>query len=152
MLEDDVHRLGPDDGATLLEVWEASVRATHHFLSESDIQFIKPLVVPGLLSLEHLLGIRDREGKLVGFVGVGKGKMEALFVHPSCHRQGVGRRLAKHAVVRLGATTVDVNEQNQEAVAFYLRLGFRVEGRSDLDSTGKPFPLLHMRKHDVTDW
>jgi putative acetyltransferase len=64
----------------------------------------------------------------------------------------VGRRLARHAVVRLGATTVDVNEQNPEAVAFYLRLGFRVEGRSELDSTGKPFPLLHMRKHDVTDW
>jgi putative acetyltransferase len=64
----------------------------------------------------------------------------------------VGRRLVRHAVVELGATAVDVNEQNQEAVAFYRRLGFDVEGRSDVDSMGKPFPLLHMRKRNVAEW
>jgi putative acetyltransferase len=54
-------------------------------------------------------------------------------------------------VVALGATTVDVNEQNVGAVAFYRRIGFEVEGRSEVDSTGKPFPLLHMRKPNSTD-
>jgi putative acetyltransferase len=72
-------------------------------------------------------------------------KMEALFVHPSFHRAGIGRRLARHAVLALGATTVDVNEQNAGAVAFYRRIGFEVDGRSEVDSLGKPFPLLHMR-------
>jgi putative acetyltransferase len=28
----------------VVDVWEASVRATHHFLTEADIQFFKPLV------------------------------------------------------------------------------------------------------------
>jgi len=86
---------------------------------------------------------------LVGFVGVADGRMEALFVHPSWHRTGIGRRLARHAVVELGATAVDVNEQNQQAVAFYVRLGFEFHGRSELDSAGKPFPLLHMRLRNV---
>jgi hypothetical protein len=44
---------------------------------------------------------------------------------------------------------VDVNEQNEQALGFYLRMGFEVEGRSELDSTGKPFPLLHMRLIDL---
>jgi putative acetyltransferase len=152
MLQDGVHPIRVDDLDRLLEVWEGSVRATHDFLSESDIQFFKPMVLPGLLSLEHLLCARDLEGTLVAFVGVSHRKMEALFVHPTFRRAGLGRRLARHAVVELGATTVDVNEQNQQAVAFYRRLGFEIEGRSELDGTGKPFPLLHLRKHDGTAW
>jgi putative acetyltransferase len=151
-LQDGVHPIGAQDGDALLDLWEASVRATHHFLTEPDIQKLKPHVIPGLMGLPHLLGVRDAEGRLVAFVGVAAGKMEALFVHPSWHRAGIGRRLARHAVVELGATAVDVNEQNEEAVAFYRRLGFRVEGRSPVDGMGNPFPLLHMRKEDVADW
>jgi len=152
VLQDGVTAVDPEEGDRVLEVWEAAVRATHHFLSESDIQYFKPLVLNELLMLEHLDGVRDRDGTLVGFVGVTGHKMEALFVHPSFHRAGIGRRLARHAVVALGATTVDVNEQNAGAVAFYRRLGFEVDGRSEFDSMGKPFPLLHMRKPNPTAW
>lgn len=34
----------PQDYDELLTVWEASVRSTHHFLAEKDIQFYKPLL------------------------------------------------------------------------------------------------------------
>ena len=34
----------PQDYDELLTVWEASVRSTHHFLTEENIQFYKPLV------------------------------------------------------------------------------------------------------------
>jgi putative acetyltransferase len=146
VIQDGVHRVEAEEGEQVLEVWEASVRATHHFLSEADIQFFKPLVLQELFTLDHLDCVRDRDGSLVAFVGVSGHKMEALFVHPSFHRAGIGRRLASYAVVELGATAVDVNEQNSGAVAFYRRIGFEVEGRSEVDSTGKPFPLLHMRK------
>jgi putative acetyltransferase len=152
VLQEGVHRVEADESDRVLEVWEASVRATHHFLSESDIQFFKPLVLQGLMALDHLDCVRDRQGTVVGFVGVSGHKMEALFVHPAFHRAGIGRRLVRHAVVELGATAVDVNEQNSAAVEFYRRIGFEIEGRSELDSTGKPFPLLHMRKQDATAW
>jgi putative acetyltransferase len=148
----DLEKIGAENCNQLLEVWEAAVRATHHFLSESDIQSLRPLVLPALLGLEHLLGVRDAKGNLVAFVGVTDEKMDALFVHPSQHRVGIGRRLVKHAVVELGVKTVDVNEQNEQAVAFYLRLGFKVEGRSELDSSGHPFPLVHLRLEEMPDW
>jgi len=145
LLQEGVHRVANDEADRLVEVWEASVRATHHFLSESDIQFFKPLVREGLFGLKHLYCVRDTEGALVGFLGVAEEKIEALFVHPAWHRAGIGRRLARYAVLDLGSKLVDVNEQNEQALAFYQRLGFEVYGRSELDSTGKPFPLLHLR-------
>lgn len=144
---DGVHPVRPQEDDRLLEVWEASVRATHHFLTEADIQYFKPMVLPGLWRMDHLHCVRDTEALLIGFVGVDEGKMEALFIHPSWRRMGVGRRLAEHALHELGAAWVDVNEQNRQAVDFYLHLGYRIEGRSELDGMGKPFPILHMKWH-----
>ncbi len=44
------------------------------------------------------------------------------------------------------APEVDVNEQNTQALDFYLRRGFHVVGRSPLDGQGRPYPLLHLRR------
>jgi putative acetyltransferase len=40
--------------------------------------------------------------------------------------------------------SVDVNEQNPQATAFYQHYGFVQTGRSPLDGEGRPLPLLHM--------
>lgn len=89
--------------------------------------------------------MRNDQGQVVGFIGVVESKVEMLFIHPLWRGKGIGYKLLKYAVKTLDATKVDVNEQNEQVVGFYLRMGFAVEGRSDLDSMGKPFPLLHMR-------
>ncbi len=133
------------DLARLVEVWEASVRATHHFLSESDIAFFKPLVRDSLLQLEKLVCLRGEKGQVTAFAGISEHKLEALFIDPTVRGTGIGRRLVEHAVNTLGVTTVEVNEQNEQAVGFYLHMGFVVETRSETDGLGKPFPLLHMR-------
>jgi putative acetyltransferase len=133
------------DFPRVVEVWEASIRATHHFLTEADIQFFKPLVREELPHVAQLACMRDGEGRVAGFIGVEHTKVEMLFVHPSWCGQGVGRQLITYAITALGISLVDVNEQNTQAVGFYMRMGFDVIGRSALDSTGKPFPLLHLQ-------
>ncbi len=150
-IQQGIHPVAPGDIPRLVEVWEASVRATHDFLSESDIQFFKPAVREELYGALDLACVRDTDGRLAGFVGVAEGKVEALFIHPDLRGRGAGRTLLEHALTTLGATCVDVNEQNEQAVGFYRRMGFEVEGRSELDATGKPFPLLHMRLRNATD-
>ncbi len=144
-LQDGVFPVRTEDLPRVVEVWEASVRATHHFLSEADIEFFKPLVREEVHHGVELACMRDSGGQVAGFVGVAEGKFEMLFIDPAWQGRGVGRRLLGHAVNVLGATVVDVNEQNEQAVGFYLRMGFEVVGRSALDSLGKPYPLLHMR-------
>lgn len=71
-------------------------------------------------------------------------KLEMLFVAPDARGGGVGRQLVAHAIGQCGATMVDVNEQNEQAVGFYRKMGFVETGRSPLDGQGKPYPLLHM--------
>lgn len=140
-----IHPVAAADVPRLVEVWEASVRATHDFLSEDDIRFFRPAVRDELYGALDLACVRDTDGRLAGFVGVAAGTVEALFIHPDLRGQGAGRLLLEYAIAERGATRVDVNEQNGQAVGFYRRMGFEVEGRSALDATGKPFPLLHMR-------
>jgi putative acetyltransferase len=142
--QEGVSAVRAEDLPRVLEVWEASVRATHHFVTETDIQFIKVLLHDALPTA-LLICARDSEGIVAGFMGVTDGKIEMLFVHPAWRGQGIGRRLVRHAVDKLDATMLDVNEQNEQALGFYLRMGFEVEGRSELDGLGKPYPLLHMR-------
>jgi putative acetyltransferase len=138
------------DFARIVEVWEASVRATHHFVTEADIQVFRPLVWDGLRDVEYLLAVRDGEEHVVGFIGVEGDEIAMLFVHPDWRGQGIGRRLLTHAVVALGATRLDVNEQNEQAVGFYRRMGFTVAGRSERDYLGKPYPLLHLQLLSVS--
>jgi putative acetyltransferase len=140
-----VFSVHPADYPRVAEVWEASVRATHHFVSEADIQFFRPLVRDGLPRMSQLACVRDEADQVAGFVGVAHGKIEMLFLHPEARGQGAGRCLLTYAVSTFGATTLDVNEQNEQAVAFYLHMGFVVVGRSEHDGTGKPYPLLHLR-------
>lgn len=142
-----IHEISPGmaaDFARLTEVWEAAVRRTHHFLSEADIQYFKPLVRDQYLGMVTLAVMHDDEQNLLGFAGVADDKLEMLFVDPTHHGKGAGKKLLHYAINRLGASTVDVNQQNGQAVGFYLHTGARIIGRSEKDGLGKPFPLLHL--------
>ena len=141
-----IRRASPADRDVLLDIWLRSVRATHKFLSETDIQSFLPLVRDYLGSAESEIWIlRSDSGVPMGFLGMSGSKMESLFLAPEFQRRGAGRRLVLHAQALHGELTVDVNEQNVAARRFYEACGFIVEGRSELDDQGRPYPLLHMR-------
>jgi putative acetyltransferase len=140
----NVRRAAAADREILLHIWLRSVRATHAFLTEEDIQSFLPLVPDEFAKLEIWVLCSDADLP-VGFMGMSGTKMEALFLAPEFLRRGGGRRLVEHARQLYGELTVDVNEQNEAACRFYEACGFVVEGRSELDSTGQAFPLLHMR-------
>jgi putative acetyltransferase len=134
-----------NDFDTLTEVWEASVRATHSFLTEDNIQYFKPLVRKEFLPAVELRCVRDEDFRPIGFLGVANGKIEMLFIRPDMRGRGIGKQLLTYAVEEMNAREVDVNEQNEQAVGFYKRMGFAVVGRTDVDAMGKPFPLLQMK-------
>ena len=53
----------------LLTVWESSVRATHLFLSDSEIKTIKEYVPQALIEIAHLIIAEDDLGGPVGLYG-----------------------------------------------------------------------------------
>jgi len=140
-----IRKLLPQDRDVLVDVWLRSVRATHEFLSEADIQALLPIVRDSALTDLELWVLADDQGTAVGFMGLAGPKLEALFLAPEVHRRGWGRKLVEHARDLKGPLDVDVNEQNPQALRFYAACGFYVAGRSETDSQGRPFPLLHLR-------
>ncbi|WP_028581305.1 acetyltransferase [Desulfogranum japonicum] len=144
-----IYTINPSDYKELIEIWEASVRATHDFLKEEDVLFFKTLILEQYFDAVDLHCAKDEHGKILGFIGVADDNIEMLFISPDCRRQGVGRVLIDYAINCQGAIQVDVNEQNPQAIGFYKHIGFKVVGRSATDSQGKPFPLLHMTLNTI---
>jgi len=128
----------------VIQVWEASVRATHHFLKEEDIIYFKPLILNTYLDVVELKCVRNEQKEIIGFSGVAEDNLEMLFIHPDMRGKGIGRALLQYSIDKQGITKVDVNEDNPQAVGFYEKFGFRTYKRTDLDPTGRPYPILYM--------
>jgi putative acetyltransferase len=140
-----ISSVSKNDHPTLLKIWEASVRATHDFITEQYIAEIKPLILAQYFDAVDLRCAKDTAGTILGFCGVADQNIEMLFVAPEQAGKGVGTLLTNYAIERLAAYKVDVNEQNPQALGFYQHMGFEVIRRSETDDQGKPYPLLHMK-------
>ena len=78
----------------LIQLWEASVRSTHHFLTEDDIQYYKPLIRNEYFRAVELYIIRDRKTEqITAFMGLSDELIEMLFVHPAQQGEGLGKTL-----------------------------------------------------------
>jgi putative acetyltransferase len=76
----------------------------------------------------------------------------SLFYGDGYARTSGGKFLVAHAQsLSAGTLAVDVNEQNEAALRFYMMLGFSVGARSPLDAGGRPFPILHMKRAQVDE-
>ncbi|RTE10228.1 acetyltransferase [Paenibacillus whitsoniae] len=129
----------------LVNIWYRAVVRTHTFLTSAEIEFYHQIVRNGALEEVEIWIELNEDLEPIGFIGMDGSKIEMLFVDPDYHGCGTGRRLIKHVEALKGANLrVDVNEQNDSAYGFYQRLGFVRIGRSELDSSGNPFPLLHL--------
>lgn len=134
----------------LVDIWYRAVCLTHTFLTDSDIQFYRDIVQNGALKEVEIWVRRNENKEPAGFIGLVGTKIEMLFVDPEYHGKGIGSRLIEHAQkLKGGVLQVDVNEQNDGACAFYKRVGFVQIGRSELDGSGKPFPLLHLEYRSI---
>ena len=129
----------------LLETWEASVRATHLFLSNEEIAHIKTYVPQALAAVPHLVVAERTPGTPVGFLGVEGDRLEMLFLDPDARGRGLGRALLTYGLEQYAIREVTVNEQNPAALGFYRHFGFRTYQRTDQDEQGDPYPLLYMR-------
>ena len=134
----------PDLTERLLEVWESSVRATHLFLSDSEIKRIKKYVPQALNGIAHLVIAEDETGRPGAFRGIEDGTLEMLFISPEERGKGLGKRLIQYGIENYGVKRLAVNEQNPQAKGFYKHMGFQVYKRTDLDEQGNPYPLLYM--------
>lgn len=129
----------------LLNIWEASVRATHLFLSDTEVNQIKEYVPEVLSKVEHLILAESEPDNIVAFMGTENNRLEMLFLSPTERGKGIGKQLIQYGIMNYGIKEVTVNEQNPQAVGFYEHLGFETYKRTDCDEEGNPYPLLYMK-------
>ena len=127
-------------------IWEDSVRATHLFLSEAEIQEIKAHVLQALTGVSHLLVAERVLGQPVAFMGLEGHRLEMLFLSPAERGAGLGRQLLEYGIRHYHLQELTVNEQNPQAVGFYRHMGFETYRRTDCDEQGGPYPLLYMKR------
>lgn len=129
----------------LLNIWEASVRTTHLFLSDMEVKQIKSYVPQALEGVAHLIIAETENGELLGFMGIETQRLEMLFLSPTEQGKGLGRQLLQYGIQNYGVKELTVNEQNPQAVGFYEHLGFETYKRTECDEEGNPYPLLYMK-------
>lgn len=140
----------------LLEVWEDSVKATHLFLSNKEIEKIKEYVPQAISEVQHLIIIENENKTPIAFMEIEDTKLEMLFIKNSERGKGLGKQLLSYGIEKYNVNELAVNEQNPNAKAFYEHLGFKVYKRSETDEQGNPYPILYMKldiqpsKTDVT--
>ena len=129
----------------LTDVWEASVRATHHFLTGAEIERIRAYVPQALRDAAHLIVAENENGEPVAFMGLNGTRLEMLFIAPAERGAGLGRRLIEYGIRQYALNETTVNEQNTQEAGFYRHMGFEPYRRTEFDEEGGPYPLLYMR-------
>ena len=130
----------------LVSVWKDSVRTTHLFLSDAEIEKIQTYVPSALHDVEHLIVAEKKSGKPIAFMGITGNRLEMLFLSSAERGNGLGRQLLEYGIHHYDIREVTVNEQNLQATGFYLHMGFGIYKRSDLDEEGNPYPLLYKKR------
>lgn len=131
----------------LLQVWESSVRATHLFLSDEEINNIKQYVPQALKDIPVLVVAENEDGNPAGFMGIAEQMLEMLFISADYRGQGTGKQLLQYGIENYSVNKLAVNEQNPLAKGFYEHMGFTVYKRTELDEQGNPYPLLYMKRN-----
>lgn len=129
----------------LTNVWESSVKATHLFLSDNEIENIKQYVPQAFESVAHLFIMENDNNIPIAFMGVEDGKLEMLFIKAEERGKGLGKQLLQYGIENYDVKELTVNEQNPQAKEFYEHMGFKVYRRSELDEQGNPYPILYMK-------
>lgn len=115
---------------SLVEVWEKSVRVTHLFLSDSEIENIKDYVPQALRGIESLVIAEDGNHIPVAFMGIEEGSLEMLFIAPKERGKGLGKQLIQYGIEKYSVKSLAVNEQNPQAKGFYEHMRFQVYKRT----------------------
>lgn len=126
------------------QIWSDSVKATHHFLKPEHFEIISGKLVSEYFPLVELFHV-EVDGQIAGFIGIDQNFISMLFVSPLFMNRGIGSRLLEFAIKNKKAYWVDVNEQNEQAIAFYLSKSFDIIGSEEKDGLGWDYPVLHLK-------
>ena len=128
-----IFELNEDDEKTLdslLAIWLEGNLQAHSFISKNYWLDNQVGVREGLAQAR--IFVKETDGKAVGFLGLVEEAIAGLFVKEQFQKQGIGEALIQRVKDEKKILTLTVYENNQGALLFYERQGFR-RVRSQID-------------------
>ena len=126
-----------EDTETVIRIWlEASI-LSHSFIDkaywEEKADAMRTLYLP----LSEVVVDEDKDmGEVVAFIAFVEDYLAALFVAPAHQKKGVGSRLLALAKKMRDTLELSVYAENERAVAFYRKNGFRMTNKRIEEMTG----------------
>ncbi len=126
-----------EDAEAVVRIWlEASIQA-HSFIEkaywEGKIEDMRTLYLP----LSEIIVYEDEDtGGVIAFMAFVEDYLAALFVAPAHQKKRVGTRLLSLAKKMRSTLDLSVYAENERAVAFYRKNGFRMSGERVEKMTG----------------
>lgn len=115
---------------SLLAIWLEGNLQAHSFISKNYWLDNQVGVREGLAQAR--IFVKETDGKAVGFLGLVEEEIAGLFVKEQFQKQGIGEALIQRVKDEKKILTLTVYENNQAALLFYERQGFR-RVRSQID-------------------
>jgi len=151
----NIRRAQPQDAETLWQIYIQAVRtfARSHY-TPAQIAAWEKLVTPQAYAKSYdgqlVYVAEDADGVLMGFahLDMGTGSIEAVYVHPTYGRHGVGSRLLQaleEAACQAGLTELEM-EASLNAVAFYTFNGFTAHEQRVHPVHGAEYACVYMTK------
>jgi len=115
----------------LVRVFCDARRARLAFLIEihdavEDRQFLSEVMLA-----QNEVWVAEADGEVAGFIAFSKGWVNQLYIAPTYQGHGLGGRLLEEAKRSNGALQLWAFEENDPAIRFYERRGFRIVERTD---------------------
>lgn len=126
-----------EDTEAVIRIWlEASI-CSHSFIDkaywEEKADAMRTLYLP----LSEVVVDEDKDtGEVIAFIAFVEDYLAALFVAPAHQKKGVGSRLLALAKKMRDTLELSVYAENERAVAFYRKNGFRMTDKRIEEMTG----------------
>lgn len=124
---------------TLADIWLKVSLATHDFIApdywQRNYEAMRDIYLP---SVENYVYVNGSGDTIMGFISINSCHIEALFVDTPFQRKGVGKGLVDYVkdINICKNLTVNVYEENKNAVRFYLANGFVMKNSGVDTATG----------------
>ncbi len=141
-----IRPMKPAETMAVTDIWESSVRKTHHWYepnTENVIAVFRKSILK-FVTPENTVVLEDN-GILVGMAAEHNNKVDMLFIDGNHLHNGYGTLLLHYMMREKGLYHLDVYEQNNIARQFYAQMGFtQILNRRETDEKGFPFPVLNL--------
>ncbi|WP_192891047.1 N-acetyltransferase [Vibrio bathopelagicus] len=131
------------DTETVLDIWlTASIKA-HDFMSpefwELQVGNMRDIYLPASRTY-----VFQGDGEVRGFYSLYEGILAAIFVSPQHQGCGIGKQLMQHAKLECPNLSLNVYQENQATIEFYLSQGFEIVTEQADEHTGHQEYTMHL--------